>query len=60
MMLVSPPHPSMLLTPLNNSLGAFHLVCAFHGPGKQGVFCEILCAFISSCVRVLNVLLHNN
>ncbi len=50
----------ILLTPLNNSLGAFHLECAFHGPDKQGVFCEILCAFISSCVRVLNVLLHDN
>ncbi len=30
-------------------------MCAFHGPDKQGVFCEILCAFISSCVRDLNV-----
>ncbi len=41
----------LLLTPLNNSLlSAFHLVCAFHGPDKQGVFCEILCAFNLVCL----------
>ncbi len=37
----------------------FILCVCFHGPDKQGYFVKFdMC--ISSCVLVLNVLLHNN
>ncbi len=40
----------ILFTPQNHFLlSEFHLVC-FHGPDKQGVFCEILYVHFILCV----------
>ncbi len=49
----------LFLTPQNNSLlSAFHPVCAFMGLVSKVYFVKFYVH--SSCVHVLNVLLHNN
>ncbi len=49
----------ILFTPQNNSLSAFHLVCAFMGLISKVYFVKVYIC-MSSFARVLNVLLHNN